>query len=552
MAESGAEPAEGAGLGASAHLLAALVRRHLDLQWLDATAADSTADGHRAILTADTLYLPRAAGNTPQGGDRRLASVVHAAAHLLFSPAAQPVGRRGPIGIAVASMIEDARVERRMMRLYPGFAPLLRLQARSHPGAHGPEGSFPDLVARLHGVLLDPAQQDSHPWVAKGRALFEARIAASAHGESDPDDFQALAAVLANDLGQLRVRMNAHAFLVPYDYADDNSYLWQFDRTAETTPLASPPPPPPADGTERAAPPASESPSTIALHTYPEWDYRLARARANWTTVIEHRYAAPASRTETSTPRQRRRPQRIDHRVRLRRQWDGDELDLEAATELMLARRLGTGGDARVHQRSGRTTIGRSVLLLMDLSASANDIVDAAGTTVLALERAAALALADAVTADADRVAVHGFSSNTRNQVDYVRLCDFDPLARFDRVALRRHLERLQARHSTRLGAAIRHAAALLTPEQGRARHLVILSDGEPSDIDVFDPRYLREDVAVAVRAAHRRGITVHCLALDPEGDTALARILPPGRHQLVLARQHLQPALLRLLSRLG
>ena len=60
--------------------------------------------------------------------------------------------------------------------------------------------------------------------------------------------------------------------------------------------------------------------------------------------------------------------------------------------------------------------------------------------------------------------------------------------------------------NNTRLGAAIRHAAAKLRRQEARTRLLIVLSDGRPYDHDYGDARYAREDTREALRqAAHRR-----------------------------------------------
>ena len=46
---------------------------------------------------------------------------------------------------------------------------------------------------------------------------------------------------------------------------------------------------------------------------------------------------------------------------------------------------------------------------------------------------------------------------------------------------------------------------------------LLTVSDAIPFDIDVFDPRYLREDTRRALNELAVRGIGCGCLALDPQ-----------------------------------
>jgi nitric oxide reductase NorD protein len=56
-------------------------------------------------------------------------------------------------------------------------------------------------------------------------------------------------------------------------------------------------------------------------------------------------------------------------------------------------------------------------------------------------------------------------------------------------------------------------------------RLLLVITDGEPSDIDVGDKRYLVEDARKAVRSLTHHGIDVFCVGLDGQGDSYLTRM---------------------------
>ena len=116
---------------------------------------------------------------------------------------------------------------------------------------------------------------------------------------------------------------------------------------------------------------------------------------------------------------------------------------------------------------------------------------------------------------------MHGFSSDTRHAVRYLRLLDFGD----EPAQAESRLQGIAPQHSTRLGAALRHAAALLAAQPAEQRLLLVLTDGAPSDIDVADARYLVEDARHAALAARRRGIETACLATDPAAEDALVRM---------------------------
>ncbi|NOR71347.1 MAG: VWA domain-containing protein, partial [Methylomarinum sp.] len=77
----------------------------------------------------------------------------------------------------------------------------------------------------------------------------------------------------------------------------------------------------------------------------------------------------------------------------------------------------------------------------------------------------------------------------------------------------------LKAAYSTRMGAAMRHAAHYLSAQKADKKLLLILTDGEPADIDVDDERLLIEDTHKAVQELDQQGIYSYCISLDPHAD---------------------------------
>lgn len=77
----------------------------------------------------------------------------------------------------------------------------------------------------------------------------------------------------------------------------------------------------------------------------------------------------------------------------------------------------------------------------------------------------------------------------------------------------------MKAGYSTRMGAAMRHAAHYLEARKADKKLLLILTDGEPHDIDEQDERMLIEDTRKAVQELDRQGIYSFCVNLDPQAD---------------------------------
>lgn len=105
----------------------------------------------------------------------------------------------------------------------------------------------------------------------------------------------------------------------------------------------------------------------------------------------------------------------------------------------------------------------------------------------------------------------------------------------------------MQGQLSTRMGAAIRHATAALAAQRSSKKLLLVITDGEPADVDVRDPQYLRHDTKKAVEAATRQGVSTYCMSLDPRADQYVSRIFGE-RHYLVVDKVERLPEKLPVL----
>lgn len=537
-------------------------------------AAAPPASAQRAIVvpadggassTAVRLMLPPL-HDLPEAerAHRYTAMVAHAAAHLLHSPARQPSQALKPMGMVLVSAIEDARVERLLLRDYPGAGPWFQAQIAPEPEAENL--GFVAFMARLDRILLLADSHSANHWVSKAQQLFEDTV--QRHGLEDYAAFRAISSILANDLGQMRVRMDPQHYAGPTLYRDDNSYLWEHpesednqdealhlpqtaaQRQAADTSNAQEPP-------EPAQTPLAAEEFELARFHYPEWDCKSEHMKPDWCQVIE-KLPAWQGLSEISSLRLSStsrvdslalpHPRVLDRRHRLRRQWEGDALDLNAAIEVQVDMRMQLRPDPRLFMRSGKGPRPGSMLVLLDISESVNDI-GPQGQSLLALEKQAALLLAQACLRSAQRLAIHAFSSNTRAEVNYYRLLDFGQLHSSATAAM---IQAVRGRYSTRMGAALRHACSLLRNEPEGQRSLLVVTDGAPHDIDVHDKRYLIEDARHAVQEAKRAGVRVCCLAVDAQADAYVRHIFGWRGYDIADEAVHLVPRLTTMGARLA
>jgi nitric oxide reductase activation protein len=213
---------------------------------------------------------------------------------------------------------------------------------------------------------------------------------------------------------------------------------------------------------------------------------------------------------------------KVSRPYRVRRQPQGDRLDLDACIRALIDRRGGLTPDPRIHETSEMRARDLSVLVLLDASESTRDRVKNTTMSVMALERAAAALLAHALSELGDPFALHGFCSNGREEVRYYRVKNFgEPYT----AVTRARLAGLRGALSTRLGAALRQAGQEIVKQPTHRKLVLVITDGEPADVDVVDAKYLVEDARQAVQELSHEGIDVFCVGLDSGGQNYLPRI---------------------------
>jgi len=269
--------------------------------------------------------------------------------------------------------------------------------------------------------------------------------------------------------------------------------------------------------------------------TYPEWDVHRQRYRPNWCTIqeVEARPNADDPALGLSDAYGLRRPlARLGVGLdRCHRQAQGDDIDIDAAVEARVEVMAGSAPDEAVYVDSLRRRRDLAVLLLLDISGSVAE-PGAQGQTVHEQQRAAAAAFTIALHDLGDRVALYAFHSHGRSAVTLIPVKRFNDAV--DTLVMRR-LRGLVPGAYSRLGAAIRHGAAVLEAHGGTSRRLlVVLSDGL-----AFDQRYERvygaADARRALEEARLCGTGCLCLTIGASTDAEeLGRVFGSTAHATV------------------
>jgi hypothetical protein len=555
------------------------------------TAGDfESRQGIRPFIEDFQIHVPDAfdAFRGIDGMELYRATVAHAAAHMVYTREPISAEQLSQAQMRMIELFEDARVEYLAYNEFPGLRKLW-LQFFTAEITKDDELGKPhetmDLMMRTTRAIMDPDYTDEMAALNEIAADYRAKL------EADP-----YAKNLAWTAGiEFYNKMTEIAKIPsvrilsewPIPYRDDNRYFWEFSENMfETQGIDYLPS---SQQTIRKNVSLMEMVNEIdselkddkpqevwVLNTelfpyedmgisfnesegvepvsepyhYNEWDYHVQLSRPEWATVVERRQGKgnPEVMDEILT---KHKPiaSRIRHLidalqpqgiVRRRGYEEGEELDLNAAVRAMIDIRRGIMPDPRINIRITRHVRDLSIVLLLDLSESTNEKIGDLKEgedgyedqdSILDLTRESAGLLSWAIDSIGDNFAVHGFASDGRHDVQYYRYKDFDQP--YDDEAKSR-LAGMKGNLSTRMGAALRHAGWHLTQQNAQKRLVLLVTDGEPADIDERDPQYLRHDTKKAVEDLAMQGVYTYCLTLDPNADRYVSRIFGENNFSIV------------------
>ncbi|MBR0906233.1 nitric oxide reductase activation protein NorD [Bradyrhizobium liaoningense] len=284
-------------------------------------------------------------------------------------------------------------------------------------------------------------------------------------------------------------------------------------------------------------PEALDAPPLNADITYPEWDYRSSSYLPNHCRVLA---GAASERGEDWKPddAMRRHIRQVRRRFEvlhpryevMRAQTDGHDLDLDALVRARCDLRAGSStGLERIHVAMRPQGHDLAVTLLVDVSLSTDAWVD--GYRVLDVEKEALLVLAHGLSACGDHHSIVTFTSRRRSWVRLETVKAFgEPMS----GAVERRIGALKPGYYTRIGAAVRHAAAELARQPQRKKLLLILTDGKPNDVDHYEGRFAVEDTRKSVQEARRLGIAAFGVTVDATAQSYFPTLFGRGGYAIV------------------
>ena len=257
---------------------------------------------------------------------------------------------------------------------------------------------------------------------------------------------------------------------------------------------------------------------------YDEWDHRRNGFRKNWCIMTEKEIpvtrstfiAATLARYRGQIVRLRNQFEMMRTTERfLRRQRDGDDIDLDALVESLADSRAGLPPSDRLFVRLARDERDFAALFLVDMSNSTQGWV---GTAI----KEALVLICEAMEKVGDRYGIYGFSGMRRLRCETFHIKHLDE-SYGDGV--RQRIGSIAPQEYTRMAPAIRHMTARFAEVDARIRLLVILSDGKPEDYDDYKGEYAIEDTRHALLEARSAGIHPFCITIDHHAHEYMAHM---------------------------
>ncbi|VAW98704.1 Rubisco activation protein CbbO [hydrothermal vent metagenome] len=546
--------------------------------FLRPTGADYT--DFRPYVENRILYVPDALDDVEgiAGLEIYRATAAHMASHMVYTSVSMSAEQLSPAQMFFVGLLEDARVEYKAAKNFPGLKKLWR-SLMELESTEAVEHQTMPVLEKLALQLLDSNVKGDDEQINSFTEKFHAEI------ETNQDDnhFSWLMGVELYNLFAGRKAVPSLRILERYRiaYRDDNRIIWHYEdinwdsgfeyiaaSQRQVRRQVSPLMMAHEVDCELAGDDAQEiwtcsdlmrfyeddltdnansfneawgkEPVSEPFH-YQEWDYQIQLHRPDWATVYERRQQK-GDPEDIEKILHDHKP--IAHRIRqiidlltpagVQRQRgmeDGDEIDLNAAVDAMISLRMGEQPNPRITMRNVLKTRDLSVVVLLDLSESTNEKLGDSDKTVLQLTREAATLVATAIEGIGDPFALHGFASDGRHDVQYYRFKDFNQ--HYDDEAKAR-LAGMAGGLSTRMGAALRHAGHHLLKQPERRKLILLVTDGEPADIDEQDPQHLRHDTKKAVEELYSTGVLTYCLTLDPHADSYVKRIFGESNYTVI------------------
>ena len=266
---------------------------------------------------------------------------------------------------------------------------------------------------------------------------------------------------------------------------------------------------------------------------YNEWDFKRQSYRKNWCAVreqiikpVDDDFVNETMRKYGSLIKHLRKTfeaMRDDNKL-LKRQTNGDEVDIDAYVEALADAKDGSEMSDRLYMQMQRTERNIAVCFMVDMSGSTKGWINEA-------EREALVLLCESLESLGDRYAIYGFSGMARKRCEIYTIKEFDDI--YD-DEIKARISGIEPKDYTRMGFAIRHLTKKLLDVEAKTRILITISDGKPDDYDSYRGEYGVEDTRRALVETRREGIHPYCITIDREAKEYLSHMYGAAAYTVI------------------
>ncbi|WP_342304872.1 VWA domain-containing protein [Methanolobus sp. ZRKC5] len=283
----------------------------------------------------------------------------------------------------------------------------------------------------------------------------------------------------------------------------------------------------------------------LGSYRYEEWDSMINDYKANWCTVNEvepfgmssdyYKDASKQYRNEIAQIKQVFNRMRPETFRRMKEQTDGTEIDIDAFMDALIQKRCGINPDDGLYLRWDKHERDVATLFLIDISYSTHKMVNYEEKSILDVEKDSLIIMIQALESIGDKYAIYAFSGQTRDDVEYFVIKEFDEELS-EKVA--RRISLLEPVSNTRLGPAIRHSIRKLEKVDAKTKIMILLSDGEPFDTSRGENAYkesvAEEDTRIAIGEGNAMGINFFCITVDSNPGKYLDNIFSGAGYTII------------------
>jgi nitric oxide reductase NorD protein len=273
-----------------------------------------------------------------------------------------------------------------------------------------------------------------------------------------------------------------------------------------------------------SGPPDNGEQPLSGVLVYDEWDYRRSNYRKNWCHLHEKKIEPVGGNFVSNTIdkynglliklRRQFEMMRLQERY-VKKQKEGDDIDLDAVIEFLGDKISGCSSDERFYTRLARDERDIAVVFLVDMSSSTEGWINTALKEALLL-------IGESLAILGDRFAIYGFSGMRRLRSELFLIKKFDEQFT-DHI--KGKIAAISPQDYTRMGPPIRHVTQILSETDARVRLLITLSDGKPEDYDDYKGEYAIEDTRHALIEAKALGIHPFCITIDQQAHDYMAHM---------------------------